>query len=81
MLRYAKGKPLAPEVGEYQSSAIFALLTEHEDSRMLPASSAPRAAVLLRPLDPPSVAVEWSECDRQSKPLGMKLTVFVTGSG
>jgi hypothetical protein len=31
MLRYAKGKPLAAEIGAYQSSAIFALLGEHKD--------------------------------------------------
>ena len=28
MLRYAKGKPLAPEIGEFQSAAIFGLLGE-----------------------------------------------------
>jgi hypothetical protein len=31
MLRYAKGKPLATEIANYQSSAIFALLGEHKD--------------------------------------------------
>jgi hypothetical protein len=31
MLRYAKGKPLDPEIGAYQSSAIFGLLGEHTD--------------------------------------------------
>lgn len=31
MLRYAKGKALAADVGHYQSSAIFGLLGEHED--------------------------------------------------
>jgi hypothetical protein len=31
MLRYAKSKPLDPEIGDFQSSAIFGLLGVHQD--------------------------------------------------
>jgi hypothetical protein len=35
MLRYAKGKPLAAEIGAYQASAIFGLLGVHKEEEGL----------------------------------------------